>query len=98
MRKFLASLGFVLAASPLFAADTGYHQNYNPLGNVALSTFVAAIPILTLLYFIALHPHRDKQGVRHLGISAPWAAFAGVIAAFVVSVWAFSMPFKSAVS
>jgi len=98
MRKLLASLGFVLAAPPLFAADNVYHQNYNPLGNVALSTFVAAIPILTLLYFIALHPHRDKQGVRHLGISAPWAAFAGVIAAFVVSVVAFSMPFKSAVS
>src|SRR5512135_499791 len=75
-----------------------YYQNYNPLGNVALSTFVAAIPILTLLYFIALHPHRDKQGVRHLGISAPWAAFAGVIAAFLVTVLAFSMPVKSAVS
>ena len=34
-----------------------YLQNYNPLGNVWLSTFVAAIPIVTLLYFIALHPH-----------------------------------------
>ena len=75
-----------------------YHQNYNPLGNVALSTFVAAIPILTLLYFIALHPNRDKQGTRHLGISAPWAAFFGVIAAFLVSCLAFSMPFKSAFS
>ncbi len=75
-----------------------YHQNYNPLGNVALSTLVAAIPILTLLYFIALHPHRDQQGVRHLGISAPWAAFFGVIAAFVVSVLAFGMPFPKALS
>ena len=44
-----------------------YQQNYNPLGSVLLSTIVAAIPILTLLYFIALHPHRDQQGVRHLG-------------------------------
>jgi lactate permease len=101
MRRIVSSLGFVLAASPLFAADAPgktYHQNYNPLGNVALSTFVAAIPILTLLYFIAIHPHRDKQGVRHLGISAPWAAFFGVIAAFVVSCLAFGMPIKSAIS
>ena len=75
-----------------------YHQNYNPLGNVALSTIVAALPILTLLYFIALHPHRDKEGVRHLGISAPWAAFFGVIMAFLVSVVAFGMPFPTAFS
>ena len=75
-----------------------YHQNYNPFGNVALSTFIAAIPILTLLYFIALHPHRDKQGGRHLGISAPWAAFFGVVAAFLVSCLAFGMPFISAIS
>src|SRR5207302_1703033 len=62
-----------------------YHQTYNPTGNVALSTLIAAIPILTLLYFIALHPHRDQNGVRHLGISAPYAAFYGVIAAFLVT-------------
>src|SRR5512136_1558487 len=74
------------------------HQVYDQMGNVFLSTIVAAIPILTLLYFIALHPHRDKQGVRHLGISAPWAAFFGVIAAFLVSCLAFSMPVKSAAS
>ena len=99
MKRFLTSLGFVALSSPLFAADgQTYHQNYNPLGNVTLSTIVAAIPILTLLYFIALHPHRDKQGVRHLGISAPYAAFYGVIAAFLVSCVAFAMPFKSAFS
>ena len=62
-----------------------YQQNYNPLGNVFLSTLVAAIPILTLLYFIALHRHRDAQGNVHLGISAPYAAFFGVIAAFLVA-------------
>ncbi len=102
MRRFLTSLGFVVLTRPLFAADGPakvlYHQNYNPFGNVALSTIVAAVPILTLLYFIALHPHRDKLGARHLGISAPWAAFYGVVAAFVVSCVAFSMPFKSAFS
>src|SRR5689334_695167 len=75
-----------------------YFQHYNPFGNVALSTLVAAIPILTLLYFIALHPHRDKKGFRHLGISAPYAAFYGVLAAFLVSCVAFRMPFKSAFS
>jgi lactate permease len=102
MRRFVTSLGFVLVASPLFATDGRaaqiYHQNYNPLGNVALSTLVAAAPILTLLYFIAIHPHRDKHGVRHLGISAPYAAFYGVVAAFLVVCLAFRMPFKSAVS
>ena len=75
-----------------------YQQNYDPLGNVLLSTAVAAIPILVLLYFIALHPHRDQQGVRQLGISAPYAAFFGVIAAFVVSCLVFTMPVASAVS
>ena len=75
-----------------------YIQNYNPLGNVLLSTLVAAIPIVTLLYFIAIHPHRDKQGVRHLGIAAPYAAFYGVLAAFIVSCLIFGMPFGSAVS
>ena len=75
-----------------------YHQNYNPFGNAFLSTLVAAVPIAVLLYFIALHPHRDKQGVRHLGIAAPYAAFYGVLAAFVVSCLAFGMPLGSAVS
>jgi len=75
-----------------------YQQNYDPAGNVLLSTILAAIPILTLLYFIALHPHRDQQGVRHLGIAAPYAALYGVIAAFIISVVAFGMPLVSAVS
>src|ERR1044071_9695765 len=75
-----------------------YHQTYNPTGNVALSTLIAAVPILTLLYFIGLHPHRDQQGVRHLGIAGPYAAFFGVIAAFVVSCLVFRMPAVSAAS
>jgi lactate permease len=75
-----------------------YQQTYNPLGNAFLSTIVAAIPILTLLYFIALHRHRDTQGNVHMGISAPYAAFFGVIAAFVVSCLVFRMPVVSAVS
>jgi len=75
-----------------------YQQSYDPMGNVFLSTIVAAIPIAVLLYFIALHAHRDKQGVKHLGISAPYAAFFGVIAAFLVSCLAFKMPVAAAVS
>ena len=75
-----------------------YQQSYDPVGNALLSTLVAAIPILVLLYFIALHRHRDAQGNVHLGISAPYAAFFGVIAAFVVSCLVFRMPVASAVS
>src|SRR5580765_7303023 len=75
-----------------------YFQNYNPLGHVVLSTAMAAVPIGVLLYFIALHPHRDARGTRHLGIAAPYAAFLGVIAAFLVSCLAFGMPVASAVS
>src|ERR1700754_1398601 len=75
-----------------------YHQTYNPLGSATLSTIAAAIPILTLLYFIALHRHRDSQGNVHLGISAPYAAFFGVIAAFIISCLVFRMPLVSAVS
>ena len=83
---------------PVTAAPMIWHQVYNPFNNALISTLVAAIPICTLLYFIALHPHRDKQGVRHLGISAPYAAFYGVIAAFLVTCVGFGMPFKSAFS
>src|SRR5450756_2590600 len=75
-----------------------YQQNYDPMGSAFLSTLVAAVPILVLLYFIALHPHRDKQGVKHLGIAAPYAAFYGVLAAFLVSCVAFQMPLPAAIS
>jgi len=75
-----------------------YLQNYNPTGNVFLSTLLAAVPILVLLYFIALHPHRDQRGIRRLGITAPFAAFYGVLAAFLISCLVFRMPLVSAVS
>jgi lactate permease len=75
-----------------------YQQNYNPTGSVVLSTIVAAIPIVVLLYFIALHPHRDERGVRRLGVAAPFAAFYGVVAAFLVACLAFRMPVASALS
>jgi lactate permease len=75
-----------------------YQQSYDPLGNVFLSTVAAAVPILVLLYFIALHRHRDSTGQVRLGVSAPYAAFFGVIAAFVISCLVFKMPVVSAVS
>src|SRR5450755_2366618 len=75
-----------------------FQQNYDPMGSAFLSTIVAAVPIVVLLYFIALHPHRDKDGVKHLGISAPFAAFYGVLAAFIVSCLVFKMPLVSAIS
>jgi lactate permease len=75
-----------------------FQQNYDPFGNAFLSTLVAAVPIGVLLYFIALHPHRDAQGNRHLGVAAPYAAFYGVLAAFLVSCLAFHMPLRAALS
>src|SRR2546429_9158303 len=75
-----------------------YQQIYNPLGNALFSTVVAAIPILVLLYFIALYRYRDAQGDVHMGISAPYAAFFGVIAAFLISCLVFKMPVAAAVS
>jgi lactate permease len=75
-----------------------YHQDYNPTGSAFLSTLLAAVPIVVLLYCIALHPHRDEQGVRHLGISAPYAALFGVLAALLVSCLGFRMPVAAAVS
>jgi lactate permease len=75
-----------------------YLQNYNPTGSHFLSTLLAAVPIVVLLYFIALHPHRDRRGNRHLGVAAPYAAFYGVIAAFLISCLVFRMPVLSAIS
>src|SRR2546423_1804153 len=75
-----------------------YHQTYNPTGSVALSTLIAAIPIAVLLYCIALSRHRDANGVVKLGIAAPYAAFYGVIAAFVIACVVFKMPVAGAVS
>ena len=75
-----------------------YQQNYNPLGIGILSFVAALLPILTLLYLIALHPHRDEQGRRHLGITAPWAAFGGVVMAFVIALAVMHMPPLAALS
>jgi lactate permease len=75
-----------------------YQQGYDPLGNAFFSTVAAAIPIVVLLYFIALHPHRDATGTSRRGIAAPYAAFYAVLAAFLISCLVFRMPFGSAAS
>lgn len=75
-----------------------YQQVYNPTGNVVLSTVLAALPIVVLLYCIALHPHRDATGTRHRGIAAPRAALAGVLSAFAISCFVFHMPVTAALS
>ncbi len=75
-----------------------YAQNYDPFGLRLVSTVAAAIPIVTLLYFIAMHPHRDARGERQHGISAPWAAFAGVLASFVIALVVMRMPPGAAIS
>ena len=61
-----------------------YRQNYNPLAIGLRSIIVAAVPIDAAVLRCAASAPRRKWP-RHLGISAPWAAFAGVVASFVVA-------------
>ncbi|MEZ0266677.1 MAG: L-lactate permease, partial [Phycisphaerae bacterium] len=73
-----------------------YLQNYDPVGSPVLSTCLAAVPIVVLLYLLALHPVRRSDGSLHLGIAAHWAALASLIAAFVMAWWVFKMPAPTA--
>lgn len=56
-------------------------QNYNPLGNVALSTIVSAIPITMLFYLLAIRK-----------MAAHWAAVWSFVACAVVALAVFRMP------
>ncbi len=62
-------------------------QNYNPSGSEAVSTLLAAAPIVVLLGTLGL-----------LRWSAPRAAAAGLAAALAVAIWAFGMPAPMALS
>lgn len=62
-------------------------QNYNPLGNIAISALIAAIPLLILLYMLGI---RRSKG--HI------AAFFGVSSAVLIAIAVFNMPVGLAVS
>jgi len=65
--------------------SSAWQQNYNPLGHWALSTLVAAIPIVVLLGTLAL---------GH--IKAHYAALAGLASALLVAIYGFHMPARLA--
>jgi lactate permease len=73
-----------------------YLQNYNPLGNAFLSTLVAALPVLTLLYFLALHPTKSNQGSIHKGIEAHKAGLIAVLVSLCAAIFVYKMPPASA--
>lgn len=58
-----------------------WQQVYNPLGNVALSTIFAAIPVVVLLGTLA---------VFHM--KAHWSAILGLASALAVAIFIFGMP------
>jgi lactate permease len=62
-------------------------QNYDPLGNIALSALIAAIPLFILLYMLGI---RRSKG--------HFAAFFGVLSAVVIAIMVFKMPVGLAVS
>ncbi len=65
----------------------GWIQAYDPLGNVFLSTLVAALPIVVLLAALGIFE-----------IPAQWAALAGLVATLVVAIVGFHMPAEAAFS
>lgn len=73
-----------------------FYQNYNPLGNFALSTIMAALPIVVLLYLLAFHPWKDEQGRQHRGILAPYAALCAAATALIIAVFILKMPVGTA--
>ena len=58
-----------------------WNQIYNPLGNTALSTIAAAVPVVTLLVLIASGK-----------VKAHIAAIIAVILANLITIFVFTMP------
>lgn len=69
-----------------------FFHNYNPLNHVVLSTAVAALPSIILVYLLVLHPHKNKDGHRQLGIMAPYAALIAALTSFIIAVFIMRMP------
>src|SRR5205807_9806399 len=72
-----------LVARPIVAwgGTTMWNQIYNPLGNAALSTVAAAIPVVTLLVLIASGK-----------VKAHIAAIIAVILTNLIAIFVFTMP------
>jgi lactate permease len=62
-----------------------WQQVYNPLGNMALSTLLAAVPVVVMLV-----------GLGFLHLKAHIAAAAGLASALIIAVFAFGMPAEMA--
>ncbi|MDR6952729.1 lactate permease [Ancylobacter sp. 3268] len=62
-----------------------WNQIYDPFGSLALSTLFAAVPVVVMLV-----------GLGFLHMKAHVAAFAGLVAAFVIAVFVFGMPTEKA--
>ena len=58
-----------------------WSQNYNPTGSAVLSTLLAAVPVLILL-----------GGLGFFHVRAHIAALLGMVAAFIIAIFVFSMP------
>jgi lactate permease len=73
-----------------------YVQNYDPTGMGWLSLLAAAVPVLTLLYLLALHPTKQSSGSIHKGIAAHKAAAIAVLVALLIALFVFKMPWQTA--
>jgi lactate permease len=62
-----------------------WSQNYDPLGRLAVSSLVAAIPVVVLLGLLAFWHVR-----------AQIAALAGLVSALLIAVWVYQMPMAMA--
>jgi lactate permease len=85
----LSTAGFVYALDygPPEEKDVMWEQNYNPLGNAALSTLAAAVPLITLLMLIA-----SGRMKTHI------AALIALVVANIVAIVIFAMPAHMSVS